>query len=403
MKVLRKDLIYFLFLVPIFKPYCLTLLYAGGMLDTLYDLFRIIFLGMFIILYIKKSLYNGFALIAASFLYEFCVLYSYTLMGNGMLRIGAFINCIYVILSINYLMNEEPMRTIKCLSFLISMLIFVNFILFIIFPHGLNYSQIEEGRVNFLGKDNNYIVWALIAFFSVYCYQYYFRQKLKIYYFILIVNTIVSLLYSSSTGKVIWLFVLIAVSLKKIKPLVSLLTFWRTIVFFVFVYIGVIIFDIQTKFSQIISIFFNKDSDLSDRTFIWLTIKRLINENPILGIGTSVVEIDGWYGAVSYSHNLILDILLKGGIIALTAFLVVLVCWNTYQRKLKVRNHDMYTICIVFLFAFLVEGMMEGLEDSVQFWYFLAISGKLSYKNYQLVSTTNECYRYRFGDKVRNE
>ena len=84
--------------------------------------------------------------------------------------------------------------------------------------------------------------------------------------------------------------------------------------------------------------------------------------SPIWGQGGGTVDL--WNNGY-YSHNALLDILLKGGIIATAVWIVLLYfCLKFSEMK---QNEFIQGFFRVLIFSALVYGLMEGLEDRVAF------------------------------------
>lgn len=376
MKYQNRDIIYILFIIPLFKPYCIPNLYAGSIIDILFDILKTVILFYVILLSLIKRRYmvKPNAFLSIVFLYHLCLIVTYLLAGNGIRRVGVAINCITTMLVLNYLLEEDKIRLLRCLSSYLCALLIVNLVLFWIFPNGLNNTLIPEARVNFLGQDNNYLTWALLSFFCACCYSELSGSNTKIRQVIVVINTLFLVSASSSTGLIAWILILIfsflkfKVIFKKMRPAV-----WIGI--FALVNVAILLFNAQMLFEGLISAIFRKNGTFSNRIIIWETMKLLISQNPLFGIGKSNAEIQGWYGMVSYSHNTALDILLKGGGVALTTFIGVLLIWeNRITNMLRKRQNKIFMYCSIFLIGFMIEGLMEGIEEYVQLWAFLMIS-----------------------------
>ena len=326
MRISKKDILYFFIIVALFKPYCIPTLYGGSFADILYDLMKIVILFLAVLYFLitnKKNIIKNNMFVVCALIYQAGMLYASYRVENLYGRIGVLINCISVVIVILCLLSNDLVCTLKCFSYVL-----------LIYPYGLNNEVIPEARINFLGMDNNYIVWALISLFCTHCYKSLTGKAWLAYYISISVNTVFLILSSSSTGKFVWILILIAVFFESIKKVVTKIRPEFIIVFFSLLYIGIIIYNIQFYFENMIETIFNKRGDFSSRIIIWETMKSTIAKNPVWGIGQSIVKIQGWYEREAYAHNLVLDIMMKGGTVSICLFVVVLLCWCLNAKKL---------------------------------------------------------------------
>ena len=105
-----------------------------------------------------------------------------------------------------------------------------------------------------------------------------------------------------------------------------------------------------------------KWSTFTDRRFYWNQALKQFMSSPIWGQGGGTVDL--WNNGY-YSHNALLDVLLKGGIIATAVWIVLLYfCLKLSEMK---QNEFIQGFFRVLIFSALVYGLMEGLEDRVAF------------------------------------
>ena len=126
---------------------------------------------------------------------------------------------------------------------------------------------------------------------------------------------------------------------------------------------GLLFFNIQYYFGYIITQFFNKDMTLSSRTYIWISALKNVAESSILGKGnpSSFGEV-GWNyynGELYVAHNQLLDIVVNGGILALSIYLIYL-----FIIHIRANNFIDDSIRVYFLMGIASIGVIM-LADSV--------------------------------------
>lgn len=100
-----------------------------------------------------------------------------------------------------------------------------------------------------------------------------------------------------------------------------------------------------------------KDMTFSMRTLVWDNAKGLIEQRPVIGYGEND---DEWYNnelTGLTTHNLVLHILLKGGWIAMSAFLLLLLI--THIRVLRNPSPELRYILLFGLWTFLFMMIFE--------------------------------------------
>ena len=147
----------------------------------------------------------------------------------------------------------------------------------------------------------------------------------------------------------------------------------------------------QLNTQKFANLSFNNDrSSISSRIMIWNASKRLMFENPILGIGpgnfqNKYLSVQKYFPpylewAVPQPHNIMLAFWLQCGIIGLIGF-ISLIAYVLYSltKNRTISSHN------IFLFSYFIYIFLNGLADtpfwkndlSLYFWVFLAIFSAL--------------------------
>lgn len=391
------DLFFLVILLPLFKPVGLSTVLPA--VDAVYDAARsglVLFAliqtayGLTCRPFLRKK---SIGLYGISIVYQGCMLLSCALAGTLISRLGTSASCLVTVWVFFYLSKADVKRLFRVCANLLLALLSINLLLSLLFPKGLIPHEVPEARYQFLGKDNMYIWWALTATVVMHLYRSYLKKNMSS--MLLLVITVTTLMYSSSTGTIVWLLVLgifvlqwaaaqhsdhrlakpVLVKTKSVYSVINKISFAKVMIFLGILNFFVVVLDVQSIFSGVIHLLTGKDASLSGRTAIWMTMKRLIAETPLLGTGKGESAIDAWlpWGeTVLYAHNFILDVLVKGGIVAFVVFLVVMLVWNGRAKRLRRSNTAVYAICMLLLLAYGIDGMLEGFEDSTVFWAFLS-------------------------------
>lgn len=125
-----------------------------------------------------------------------------------------------------------------------------------------------------------------------------------------------------------------------------------------------IVLNVGTEiFSGFIEGVLHKSITFTGRNLLWQEALQLINNNPYIGYGrVSTNYISIWGGKYS-SHNIILELLLQGGIVALIPFLVII--FKAIKMLNKYRNSDLGNMLFMALFLMFISLMMEAFVHEV--------------------------------------
>lgn len=385
-----------LLLIPFFRPDFVSSMYEGSIIDLFFIVWR---LGAFTIIMSKffssKAKTYNITLILA-LLYEifllFSVYYNHVSLGYRFINLG---NCIGILMLYIYYARIAPTKLIKANFIYFSFLIITNAILTLIFPHGLNESAYDSARINFLGKDNHLSLIFLITVVFCVLYSNIYRKSLTPL-FVLGIIILTEFYYFSGTGMValtVLIIYLLILSKSKainqfIKPITVLILYLIIEGMFVFLQ------NIE-NFSFIFKIL-GKDATFTDRIYYWdAGIAQFLN-SPIIGCGSGIVNLwDNGY----YSHNVLLDVLMKGGLIGAILWLAM-VFVPFFKLKLH-KNKTTISFMSVVLLSFLMVGLMEGLEDRIEFNALIALASILEHIKTDDLMNDNRLIRAGIKFRIR--
>lgn len=147
--------------------------------------------------------------------------------------------------------------------------------------------------------------------------------------------------------------------------IMKLLTPWTSLIgsaVFLFLVIGL---RIQKYFEWLIVDILHKDLTLSNRTYIWASAIANILKKPILGYGTtsggrlSINRISiGLRTITFFSHNVFLEILIQGGIVAMVFFVLIYIGANRSLKKHR-ENTDLKVALGISVFSLLLMQFSE--------------------------------------------
>lgn len=248
----------------------------------------------------------------------------------------------------------------------------INLILLFSFPQGFPFQisaydglNTYESFSNFISTDNTYAPFLMcFLLFGEICRK---RYSKKVYIGMWLISSVTVIRIWSGTciiGFVVYIFLVLHrnmhISIWKIK-------IWKIAAGFSVIFILIYYFHIQNLFSFIIVDILGKDLTLTRRIGLWTNAIEMIRENWLFGWGNmnrgAIILRDYYYW---YAHNLVLDILLEGGILTLVAFLYLLFrlakILNEFTLNCIVQN------CLMVIAVFMVLNLVESYFNSMYFY-----------------------------------
>lgn len=243
-----------------------------------------------------------------------------------------------------------PLKVISCIMLA---LIILNFALLLWRPEGLWVSEINGvmyfllgGNYNGMGKAFFIAIITNILLLRLLPRPSTHREAVSLYAYritlvVMCTLALISLLIVGSKTSLVGILLVLAFSTLLLLPNKVLRTVCITsfVVLYFVLQIWAVFFDMSTpspKAEFIVEDVLRKDMTFTERTFVWERAKQLISLRPLTGYGAHDQE---WYLQelnVLTTHNLILHILLKGGWIALAAFILLIASYHT--RLLRPRT-----------------------------------------------------------------
>lgn len=371
--ILNNQIFLFFLLMPYFKP--ASLQYIAPMIESLFELWKVgstlIIFSLYVFYYHRLS-----KMILAITVYEFALFFSTIIAyGNYWKLVVSCGTIIGFCMLTELCLNRNCKRYFSVVYHIYFLLILINFVMLLIYPHGIAADSYYHNKYNFLGIDNGLAVDVMVPLMAISCIYSAFRGK-KLMYSALLMLAMISatvLITWSATGVVAW-FIMIAYILfiykgRFTKYFNSYALFATSMV----LQVMIVFLRVQEYFAFIIEDILRKSITLTGRTEIWDMTYPIILQSPIFGHG--VYEGHGlviWHDSYMYSHNAILEIMTQGGIIALVLFAIPFIM--AAVRLYKCRRHFLSGIVTVTLFTFLVTYLVEAQITAIWVFGFLMMA-----------------------------
>lgn len=238
---------------------------------------------------------------------------------------GFFAVCLLVEANI----KDRPLQLLLALRILLGAVIFANMMTVLVWPDGLWHARSGEGMW-LLGHRNNFGTPVIVAVLVSAAYDFLARQRLTLFTISISIVAFVSVVRTWSASSVVAVVLTIGavllVSFRKrgvrgFRPFVLL-------VIYVIVDIGIVVFQVQERFAELIADVLDRSADLTGRTFIWEIVFGMIQQSPLLGNGVQLTENNGltvYNLAYVHAHNGELDILMQGGILTFIPHVIMII------------------------------------------------------------------------------
>lgn len=213
-------------------------------------------------------------------------------------------------------------------------------------------------------------------------------EKISKYTWTMIVFSLLSLLKAWSAKSIVGIaLIVVYVMFIYGRKLSKVFNLFFVVVAYALAEIGLVFFNIQTRFSYIIESILHKDATLTGRTGLWYNALNNIRNSPIYGYG--VMNGGGIYlnttfvGSTTHSsHNLILEMLMQTGFVGLALWtLYIILSLSRNRTNVKADSYNYYML-VFFVFVVLIMQLTSG-SLYIPFYYLPIV---LCANNYELFS-----------------
>lgn len=370
-RIFKNKFLLFLFIFPFFNPTALKFIAATEIIYDVIQIWKLVAILVIVFIYLLLAKHSKIVILVLGY----CFIYLITSLINGIINQNLITDILLILgftMLVDMAINCNFNAFAKMLFNITFALAIINFFSILIFPNGIPFvtSQTLSNNPQYFIAIDNGLFKSLTPLLFI---SYYFiiinlgkgiKAKRKILYVIAIIIVGLSILLSNTaTGilaYVIFNFIMIFYLISNLKNYRMFLLF-----IYLFLFIFIILFGTEIGFVDFIANLVGRSSTFSGRRLLWDNAIELIKKSPLFGYGNNGDMIEVWGGNYS-SHNLLLELALKGGLV-----LVVYFIYLTIYSFLKLKQSNKFSILIsVALFALLINGLTEV---GVEIFYFALI------------------------------
>lgn len=356
-KYFNKTSFLIFLIVPFLKPMSLQYISKIQLIDKILDIWKIASIGViFIVYFLNLKITKTIILII---LFEMSIIFSSIINNVNLVKpVNNFITIVAFSMLVELIIRSDFNKFTKIILNLQIPLFFINLVLIIIYPNGLNFADLyTQNYVNplfFVSIDNGFSKW-IIPFIGFVFMGYNNKFIIMILWILSLISIVIVDSASCLLSFIIFTIILVIYNKFKIKKAeittLSLL--------YIVISILILYFNTKLNFLTIIAQMLGRSATLTGRAELWPLAINLIEQKPIFGYGYTSGNIEIWGGFFS-SHNALLEILIHGGIFSLFIFIVIM--FRTIKSMNKSYSYINTVIFAVIFSYFLIMFVEVGLN-----------------------------------------
>lgn len=370
-KSIRLVLFYILMLFSYFQFDSLNYLFTP--LLPVYKLFHYISFFVILLLFIKNK--NFSKIIIFIVLYLFIIFFS-TIVNYQ--SVGTIFYYIITVLGLclitDYGIRNHTKEYLTALAIILNFLMIINFITIILYPNGMYINATKYKQNWILGYKNSHILYLLPCVVVNFVLAFKNKQNLDLKSYVIFAICFISiLLVNSSTGIVGMMIILLYIIFRKFADRIKLINSYSSLFIYLVSFVSIMILKIQNLFKFLIVDVLKKDLTFTGRTYIWDSVLKSIKTKPLLGYGNVTYQYNKY---IFTTHNTILDILYKSGVLGLVTYIIIL--FETSKTLYINRDDKTSKFLSVVLLAYFVIMLTEAYNISYYF-FILVICSNIKY------------------------
>lgn len=277
----------------------------------------------------------------------------------------------FLVLSIKW----DHVFTLRMLKKIMCILMLINLGSMILFPNGIpaDLYHNQENALYFMTNDNGSTLFLIFVMTLILLDGQVNRKNRNYKNGILLFSSFLSALLSRSATAIVSLTLLLfgLFVIKKSKRI------WKAmpkIIFILYMMLLLYLFTLQDSavMEYVMTHILHRSGTFTGRYELWRTAWKMIGSQPWLGYGRLNHDYIAAWGGYFSSHNMIIEILLQGGMIALIAFASLM---NIVIQRMRIAFFNKLAVCMALALAvILTAALMEAAVHSVYIFGLFIIS-----------------------------
>lgn len=370
-KKLFEYILYLFLIIPFFKiPYLVQIIPA---LDLVYKIWQIIAGIIIVYVLVINSKYSK--VINSIIFYLLILLFSSLINGINLLEtILLSVQILFMCFIFDYGIRKNSQKFLGVLEVFLFVLIVINLATIILYPNGMYVNADGYASNWFLGYKNSHILYILPMLMFSLLKNYSKNKKIDLKNCVYIVISLIStILVKNSTAIVGLSLICLLLLFKPVLEKIRIVNLKNYFIIYIIVFLGIVIFRVHNVLEFLIVDILDKDLTFTGRTYIWDSVIEIIKDKPILGYGNCVYKFSQY---ISTTHNTILDILFKTGLLGLVAYIIIIK--NTIKNFDESLNNNLKYVFLVITIALTIMMLTEA-YGLVYYIYFFVILSDIKY------------------------
>lgn len=363
---------YFLLIFPFLKP---DFFRRISFIDQFFDMWCLassLFIFSFaIVRLIKKKWRPSMALVTIFALNLWIQFSTFINSEFNMTLFKNFISLMSVSLFIDIFIKNYK-KLIPALMFAFEILIYSNFITFIVFPHGM-YSDGLYSTNWLMGYDNSQIKFYICAVIvaSIYKEITQNRRRSNILMAVVVMSVLFTKVFTALMGLAIVVAILVFNHKERLKRICQpKYYFIVAMMFFVFVVLNNALADKMDLITKITG----KGVTLTTRFDIWQRTLKMASDYFLYGHGWKSVEVrtfEYYNPFATHAHDTYLEYLYQGGIVGMAIFFLLIIL--IIHKLSKCQNKNIKQIFSAIIFAFLIMMIFEAYVFPIVYMIYMIV------------------------------
>jgi len=299
-----------------------------------------------------------------------CLLYFAALMILSLLNglslhkslINFFVSTCLIIFT-DYLISQKGTDGLDAIARAFEILLFANLVCIFVFPDGIihSYLYVEGRRAYLFGHQNLLVYNAIPGIVALGMLSVSGGRKafVRFIFYLIVVTSQIFILWSATNVITILAIIALYVFLR-FRPAQKILKAKSSLIAAAGTFAIIVVLRAEELFAGFIENVLHRDVTFSSRTLLWEKVMALISEKPLVGYGNLTSEESATLLGMRlwvHAHNQILDLMLKGGLILLICFLlIVLLFISNVDAKRDGLSRPLVCVTLpMFAFSFITE------------------------------------------------
>lgn len=336
-------------------------LISGTLLSSWNALQQCATIGVILLFLLSKRLPNILSIVLISFKLWLCFV---TWYNNREIEITYVTRFVCLILLVDYF-SKNATTLVSTIMFIFEIMVYYNLLTCI-----QNGPDLFGAFYGALGYDNDFTRYLITAYFWAVLYVNIMKNIIRPVLLLLAIHATLIFTWCGTGLMAILVVDALLLIFRFVRINISIL---KGYIGYLLAVLFIVFWRLQNVFSYLIEDILKKDLTFTGRTKMWDSAILLIKKNPILGYGYMSQESETYLLGGPHTHNVLLEQLLRGGIVYVILFAAMIFLLNGKLKKARkdLREANVITIMSLIVVSVWLAGITENImEDYILYLMF---------------------------------